>query len=444
MTHLKSHGIADTNNHDQGTNGTLVGTESNAVTEKAFGPAATANLITQRQANGHITLPAGDPAVDTDAANKGYVDEQVVSGNTWKEILLSAEQLLDGASGCVLQGILLTIPTNLQATDFITIEDGVAPETFTAVAGAPAANQFQIGGSAAVTLTNLVNAIISDGVLWSAVETAGLDAYFSGAETYQMVIYRKAYSALPDRVFGTLNGAQGDIQVVEFGTGSQDYRQESGTQSDLPSSDPAAKRFGFTRIFASLNGGDTHRIADDNTAFTWDSDDEVWQQTSQGSAVIEGNGIDITGNKVSTDVATAAAEQQYGGLVNTRTSDGSSAAGADAGFNAVQTDNSDLAINASNQLALKANSRLDRMKTDAVWESETGGDKEPTLAELNAALGTAAGDIGNKCMMIERSTAYGQVLSSGGAGGIGSTSSFWAIKIANAGALADYQLVELS
>jgi hypothetical protein len=430
--HFKQHPINETADHSPGTNNTLLGTESNAVAEKSFGSAATANLIVQRQANGQITLPAGDPALATDAANKQYVDEQVVSGNTWKEILLAPEQLLNGGSGAVLQGMLLTIATNLNATDFITLNDGTATETWTAVAGAPAANQFQIGGSAAATLTNLVAAIVADGVLWTAVETSGLDAYFSGGDLTQAVIHRIAYSANPDRIYGTLTGAQSDVQVVEFATGDQDYRQASGTQSDLPSGDPAAKRFGFGRTFALLNGGDTHRIADDNTAFTWDSDDQIWQQTAQGSAVVEGDGIDITTNKVSVDTAVATAAQQYGGIVKNRTPDGTGTAGADAGHIAIQTDNSDLEITASNLLAIKALSRLDKYRADGSWTSSAGGDRSPTLAELNAALGTAANDIGNRCMMVEDGTA------------VASNSTFWAYKKANGGTLTDYHLVEMS
>jgi hypothetical protein len=441
--HFKQHALNDASDHAAGTNGTLLGTESNAVAEKAFGAAATASVIVQRKADGHITLPAGDPLIATDAANKGYVDEAIVSGNTWKEILLHDDQTLPGGAGGILQAMVAAISTNLVATDTFILTDGSTTETWTAVAGAPAAFQFQIGGSAAATLTNLVAAINADSTLWSAVETSGLDAYFAADPTTQMVVHRTLATIADDRMYGVL-GTQTFMQVVEFATGAQDYRQASGTESDLPSGDPAAKRFGVGRVFADLNGGDTHRIANDNTAFTWDSDDEIWQQTATGSGITEGDGVDITANKISVDTATATAIQQYGGLVKNRTPDGSGAAGADAGHLAVQTDDTDLEVNASNQVAIKVGSRLDKQQADAVWESETGGDKEPTLTELNAALGTATADQGNRCMMIERSTSYGQVLSAGGAGGVGTVSTFLAIKIANAGVLADYHLVELS
>jgi hypothetical protein len=446
MSHLRGHSLNDATDHRPGTNGTLLGTESSAIAEKAFGTAATANLILQRQANGQVTLPAGDPVLGTDAANKQYVDEQVVSGNTWKEITLAPEQLLSGSSGGVLQGMLATIAVNLAAGDTFIITDGTTTETFLASAGAPPAFGFQVGGSAAATLTNLVAAINTDSTLWSAVETSGLDAYFSGGEASQLVVYRTATpgGAADDRIYGVIASAQSDVQVVEFATGDQDYRQQSGTQSDLPAADPAANRFGFGRVYAGLNGGDTHRIADDNTAYTWDSDDELWQQTATGSAVIEGDGIDITSNKVSTDTSTATSEQKFGAISKRALADGSAeGAAADAGNLAVRTNDTDLNVSASNELQIKPGTRLDNMRATAVWESQTSPDREPTLAELNAALGTAVGDIGHFAILAERSTALGQVISAGGAGGVGSTSGFWALKIANAGALADYQLVEM-
>jgi hypothetical protein len=443
-SHLKTHAINEVLDHGPGTNGTLLGTESNAVAEKAFGTSATADNIVQRGPAGQVTLPVADPVAPTDAAHKAYVDAKVTTGVTWKELVLAPEQLLNGASGGILQGLLATITAVLTVADTFILSDGTTTETWTAVAGAPAAQQFQIGGSAAATLTNLVAAINAESTLWSAHETTGLDAYFTGANDPQFVVYRTLVSAADDRAFGVLT-TQAEIQVIEFATGDQDYREQSGTQSDLPSADPTTKTFGFGRALAApINTGDTHRVADDNTAFTWDGDDQIWQNTDTGGAVTEGDGIDVTASKISADTATAITAQQFGGLVKNRSADGSGAAGADAGNLAVQTDNSTVEINASNQLAIKAGSVLDQLQATAVWESETSPDREPSLAELNAALGTAVGDQGNFAIFAERSTALGQVLASGGAGGIGSTSSFWALKIANAGALADYQLVEMS
>jgi len=432
-SHLKQHAINETLDHAPGTNGTLLGTESNALAEKAFGTTATAGNIVQRGGSGQVTLPVADPVAPTDAAHKAYVDAKVISGVTWKELVLAPEQLLNGASGGILQGLLATVAVNLNATDTFILTDGTTTETWTAVAGAPAAFQVQIGGSASATLTNLVAAINGDSTLWSAVETTGLDAYFSGSNDPQFVVYRTAVSTAADRAYGVLTGAQSDVQVIEFATGEQDYRESSGTQSDLPSADPAAKRFGFGRALAApIQTGDTHRVADDNTAFTWDGDDELWQNTDTGGSVTEGDGIDVTANKVSADVATATVAQQFGGLVKNRSADGSGAAAADAGNIAVQTDNITLEVNASNQVAIKSGSTLDTLQPMGTWASTSAPDKEPDLSELNAALGTAAGDIGNWCFMVQTGA------------GTGSISTFLAYKKANAGALSDYHLVEMS
>ena len=432
-SHLKQHAINETLDHAPGTNGTLLGTESNALAEKAFGTTATAGNIVQRGGSGQVTLPVADPVAPTDAAHKAYVDAKVISGVTWKELVLAPEQLLNGASGGILQGLLATVAVNLNATDTFILTDGTTTETWTAVAGAPAAFQVQIGGSASATLTNLVAAINGDSTLWSAVETTGLDAYFSGSNDPQFVVYRTAVSTAADRAYGVLTGAQSDVQVIEFATGEQNYRESSGTQSDLPSADPAAKRFGFGRALAApIQTGDTHRVADDNTAFTWDGDDELWQNTDTGGSVTEGDGIDVTANKVSADVATATVAQQFGGLVKNRSADGSGAAAADAGNIAVQTDNITLEVNASNQVAIKSGSTLDTLQPMGTWASTSAPDKEPDLSELNAALGTAAGDIGNWCFMVQTGA------------GTGSISTFLAYKKANAGALSDYHLVEMS
>jgi hypothetical protein len=397
--HLKRHALNDTADHDGGTNGTLLGTESNAIAEKAFGTAATASLIVQRDGSGQVLVPV-TPTAAGQATSKQYVDSAIVSGTTWKELLLVPEQLLSGGSGAVLQGELVAIVVNPTTASTFIITDGATTETFTLLDTPVGAFDVQIGGSAAATTTNLVSQINTDSTLWSAVETSGLDDYLSGATDPQLVVYRTAFSSNNDRIYGVQAGAQTDIQVVEFATGNQDYRETSGTQRDIPSADPAAKRFGFGRTFASLQTGDTHRLAEDNTAFTWDGDDNTWQNTDTGAAVTEGDGIDVTANKVTTDVATAVAARKYGALTNRSLSDGSALGAA--------------------------------YKADGSWTSSAGGDRTPTLAELNAALGTAANDIGNRCMMVEDGTA------------VASNSTFWAYKKANAGAIADYQLIEMT
>jgi hypothetical protein len=427
--HRKDHGLTSSADHNPGTNNTVPATIGGVVAEQAFSATATAGTIALRDGAGQVVVPT-TPTAANQATSKSYVDSAIVSGTTWKELLLASQQLLNG--GAILQGILATIVNELTVGDTFVITDGSTTETFTIVAAAPVAFQFLLGGSPTNTITNLVASINADSTLWSAVKTFGLDDYFTGNQDPQFVVYRTAYSAAADRVYGTLN-TQTDIQIVEFATGAQDYQEASGTQSALPGSDPAAKRFGFGRASASLQTGNTHVIATDNTNYTWDGDNDVWQQTGTGFSTTAGDGIDVTGGRVSTDVATATAQQKYGALTNRALSDGSAlGAAVDTGFNAVQTNNTDLNVSATNELQIKPASRLDRLRALGSWTSGSAPDKEPILAELQAALGTGAGDIGNWTFMVEDGTA------------VGSNSTFLAFKKANAGVLADYHLVELS
>jgi hypothetical protein len=252
--------------------------------------------------------PRGLPAVPTadDAgASKKYVDDIAVGSRVWKELILVKEQLLNGASGGVLQGMLMATAAVMTAADTVIITDGTTTETWTAVAGAPAAFQFQIGGTAAITLANLVAAINNDSTLWSAVDTTGLDAYFGAGYANQAVVYRTATSTAADRMYGVL-GTVTDLKVVEFATGDQDYVISSGTESDLPAADPAAKRFGFGRLFAALVTNETHLAAEDNGIRTWDTDDQVWQQIDS-SAITAGEGLLRTNDVIDVELDTAAA-----------------------------------------------------------------------------------------------------------------------------------------
>lgn len=435
--HVQEHALNSTIDHAPGTNNTLLGTEANAVVEKAFGTSAAGSTIVQRQVNGNITLPATDPVLATDAASKAYVDQQITTGVTWKELVLHCDQLKDDPNGGVLQAILAAVATDLTAGDTFVITDGTTTETYTAVAGAPAAFQFQVGGGVVTTTANLVASINANSTLWSAVETDGLDAYLAAANDPQFVVHRAdAVDPLttPDRVYGTLAGGQASIQVVEFATGTQDYREESGTQSDLPGADPGAKRFGFGRLSVDAQTGDTHRCANDNRAFAWDGDDAVWQNTDTGTTVTPGDGIDVTGGKVSTKVVTpvGASTQQFGGITNRRTNDGTGTAAADQGYLAVNTDNVSLVVDqATNQIKLNPTGAAGRNKGFGSWTSSNAADRQPDLSELNAFLGTTAADINN----------YGFLIESGGGGRV---SAFWAIKVANTGALTDYRLVEMT
>lgn len=231
-----------------------------------------------------------DGSNPADAINKGQLDSVAAGGASWKEVLLAKEQVLDGASGGILQAMLAFIKTNPTSSDTFVLDDGT-PETFGFGVGGD--YTVTIGGSAAVTQTNLVASINANSAKWSAIEVTGLDKYFSESPSTQFVVYRTATSSADDRLHGTSTSAD-QIQVVEFATGDQNYEDISGVQSNLPAADPAAKRFGVGRVFASLVGGHTHKIANNNGTYTWDSDDQTWQRTDIGafdSADLETGGV---------------------------------------------------------------------------------------------------------------------------------------------------------
>lgn len=240
-------------------------------------------------------LPAV-PAGDTHAVSLAYLNARIVSGRIFRETVLINEQLLSGASGGILQAALFYLAANLTATDTFILTDGTTTETFTAVAGAPGAFQFQVGGSAAVTQGNLVAAININSTLWSALATTQLDTYFSALPAAQFVVYRTAVSTAADRAYGTLFSAA-SIHMVEFGTGLQDYQPSAGVESSLPATNPGAKRFGFGRTEANLTAVETHFVVEGNSQYTWDDDDQLWRLTggtSSGTSVLTWGAGDVS------------------------------------------------------------------------------------------------------------------------------------------------------
>jgi len=271
------------------------------------------------QISGDLTFDSGGeprglpttPGASDAGASKAYVDSVAVQSRSWKEILLVAEQLLDGASGGVLQAILIAFDSQPTANDTFIITDGTTTETFTFKASESAAFDVAIGATAADTLANLIQAINDDSTLWSGVDTTGLDDYFASAYANQGVIYRTAVSSNDDRVYGSSTTAT-QIKVVEFVTGGiDDYSSGAGTEGNLPAADPSAKRFGFARTFANLVTVETHPIAEDISTWTWDEDDNLWRQTDS-SAITAGAGLDRSGSTISVDLDTTAAETGAG------------------------------------------------------------------------------------------------------------------------------------
>ena len=107
-----------------------------------------------------------------------------------------------------------------------------------------------------------------------------------------------------------------------------------------------------------------------------------------------GDGIGISSDRVVAQVSTSAAGQQYGGLVRNRNSDGSAAGTADQGFLAVQTDDSTLAVNASNQVIVKnAGVTENQLNTSVAGDGLTGGGGAALAVGAGTGITVNANDV---------------------------------------------------
>ncbi len=253
---------------------------------------ATPSTIALRDSNGDVIV-ALTPTAAGAAASKSYVDTLSVQGRSWKELLLVPEQLVAGGAGGISQALLVAIAVDLAPGDTFIITDGSTTETFTGVGAAPAAFQFVAGSGITTTTANLVAAINADSTLWSAVTTTGLGTYFSSPLDPSIVVYRTlATTGNADRVYGVIAGAQSDIQVIQFGSNTFDYAKPTPGQIDLPAADPVTQYAGFGRATAGLLPGETHQTVESSSAYTWDADDAVWQQTSSPASANPSKGSD--------------------------------------------------------------------------------------------------------------------------------------------------------
>ena len=228
-------------------------------------------------------LPAS-PSGPTAAASAAYVDSIALTNRTWKELVLSADQLDSVNDGINQAGAFYLDGQPLTTNTFI-LYDGTTTETFTFLTTAVVPFDVQLGIDTDTTMTNLVTAINTDSTLWSASDLTALNSINdgSGASTAGKVImiYRTDQSAasFDDRFYGTL-GTQAFGQYVNF-NGEVDYQLETSTQ--LSTTDPAQKEFGFGRDTASLTANETHLTRNEDNIYTWDDDSGAWQLTGSGS-----------------------------------------------------------------------------------------------------------------------------------------------------------------
>lgn len=231
----------------------------------------TADLVmTSRKITG-----LADGSASGDGVNKGQLDAAVIQGGTMKEFLLHEDQL-DNAEG-VLAAVALTMAVNPVAGDLVTLTDGTTTRAYGATSGGDV--QYTIGGTVAITMQNLADAIVADASsIWGAVFTTDLDAIDTDGV---VVIYEDDNDGTASKVYGVW-ATQADCDVVDFG-GELNY--EKKTLSDMPATEPGTTNFGMRRTQASLEPGELHYVDNNDVIYGWDSDASVWNAMSGGTSI---------------------------------------------------------------------------------------------------------------------------------------------------------------
>lgn len=218
-----------------------------------------------------------------DAVTKSQLDAAVISGGTVKELLLHEAQL-DDTQG-ILAAMALFFAANPASGDTITITDGTTTRTYGADSGGDV--QFTIGATAADSMANFASAVQGDGsAAWGAYYTSELDGINAGG----VVVLTEdvtAAGASASRVYGTW-ATPANVQVVEYASGTTpdvdaDYR--SNTSATMASSDPTYGRFGLRNQQTALEDGEIHNVRNDDSLYSWDDADDVWQVLSGASSV---------------------------------------------------------------------------------------------------------------------------------------------------------------
>lgn len=322
---------------------------------------------------GHeVTGLPGTPTGASSAASKAYVDQLVLTGGTVREALLISEQM-DDTDG-INAAMVAYIVTNPADGDTFVIKNGSTTETFTFRDTEDEANEVQIGVTVVDTMTNLAQAINDDSAAWDAKYTSdGLDSINSDGV---VVIYEQASAAgtSDSRIYGTIAGGNEDIQVVEY-NGQTEYKT-SKAAIDLPSSDPAAGRFGLRKQQSALNNGEIHLSLEDDVLKSWNEDATAWLTLSGSGSLPD---------------ATAASG---GGIKGKVTFDSDKGLGVSSGVAEVKIDDSTIDFTAG-ALQVKALGITNSHINAAAAIAETKLDLAYSTGTLNTAITNHTSDTNN-------------------------------------------------
>ncbi len=232
------------------------------------------------------------PTQNGDVANKLYVDTSLARLRSWKELLLIPEQL-SNTNKCVLQSTVFYLAGNASIGDTFIITDGITTEVFTFVLSRVNPFEVTLGIDGNASLTNLVNAINLDSVLWQSVLKTNLNS-INTIDGYVSIISRKDQlnPSYNDRIFGVF-ADQSATKTIHF-TNQVDY--SSSLVIQMPSIDPNVKTFGIGRTTFDLVPNETHSVrSEDTKLYIYDSDSMLWQ-VIQASTYLANAPISLVSN----------------------------------------------------------------------------------------------------------------------------------------------------
>lgn len=211
-----------------------------------------------------ITYP--DPGRDAQVAFK----HEIQAGQSWKEVLLTADQLDSVNDGFQAAGAFALVGLPSDGETLIVRNDSAGADTFVFKAAAAAPFEVQIGGDVPTTLANLATQIGIDSTIWAAASHLDLASIAT-----DVVVFRKLIpdaGTFNDRLHGsTVNG-----RFVDYGTAPDDVDYANTALTALSAGDPSTRNFGIER--QTLEPGEQHLMLAEDSQYSWDADAGNWHQ----------------------------------------------------------------------------------------------------------------------------------------------------------------------
>ena len=223
-------------------------------------------------ANNHKVVNVANATADGDAVNYAQLQQVMTQGKLWKEVVFTNDQFADGANGGIRGGQVVKLSANLASGDTITLSDGTNVEQY--VAG----TNFNIGANINATLANLAAAITLSANVALAATTDLLDSI--DAVNNVMLMWQDTIGDV-SRIYGNA-GAAAKASIAPK-TLLNLYEALDTDMVAIPTTDPAAVNFGFSKAHSALVNNETHMSRVNDSSYTWDNDANAWNQTGATS-----------------------------------------------------------------------------------------------------------------------------------------------------------------